>query len=210
MTLKNKDGSVYKLAGPNPAMKEQKLWSDYAVHNMTWKPEHAQDNTVVTPVQSDFHVKDDFLAELDKAKSAIKEEIKVVETRQEPAPEVFERKPIVQPDLHREELQANSDDGIEKVFVHCLPASVRERKDSLYGETYRTIKYGNPYSFEGVVVEQQDLFIKIWTTADNTNEGSILFPKTHQKRWWRVQQREKKSGGWLLAAMPSDHQPSFE
>lgn len=34
MPIKNPDGSVYKLSGPNPAMKNQELWTNYIAHNM--------------------------------------------------------------------------------------------------------------------------------------------------------------------------------
>jgi len=40
--------------------------------------------------------------------------------------------------------------------------------------------------------------------------GSILYPKTGYKRWWRVQDKTQKGGGWVLVAAPSDHQPSFD
>jgi hypothetical protein len=41
MALKNKDGSTYTLAKPNPIMKHQSLWANekYLLHNMKWKVE---------------------------------------------------------------------------------------------------------------------------------------------------------------------------
>ena len=56
MTLYHKDGSVYKLIAPNPAMKEQNIWSAFSVHNMTWKPEFKEDGTIVMPMGSDFEL----------------------------------------------------------------------------------------------------------------------------------------------------------
>jgi hypothetical protein len=204
MTLRNKDGTIYKLAGPNPAMKDQNLWDEFKTHNMQWDSEKAEATDKVTPISSDFDVRETFLSALDKAKA----DIKVVETKPEmPAP-VVERKAVVQPDPIREEEKVQ--DGIEKVFIHVLPAYLRERRDALYGDSYKTIQYGKPTSFEGVILEQTDLAIQVWTDTDKIGVGSVLFPKTGFRRWWRVQEKVQKGGGWVLAAMPSDHQPSFD
>ena len=206
MTLRNKDGSLYKLAAPNPVMKTQEMWGGYQVHNMQWEGEKAKDANQVNPIASDFDVQETFLSALDKAKS----DIKVVETKSDSTNSQIERKPVVQPDLQREELRASTDNGIEKTFIYCLPALLRTRQDSLYGDSYTTVQYGNPTSFEGVILKQQDLFIEIWTDTNSINNGSILFPKQGYKRWWRVQEKVEKGGGWVLSATPSDHQPSFD
>ena len=36
MVIKNKDGSEYKLRGPNPIMKNQNLWDNFQIHNMNF------------------------------------------------------------------------------------------------------------------------------------------------------------------------------
>lgn len=203
MTLYNKDGSVYKLSGPNPAMKEQKLWGDFVTHNMEWKPETSEDNTVVTPLESDFFVKESFLDAL----AAAKEDIKVTEIK---TPEVQKpefRTPVVR---HDSESDVADPEQIQKTFIHCLPAQIRERKDSLYGEVYKTVKYGSPISFEAVIVAQTDFTLDVWTDTDKISRGSILYPKTGYKRWWRVQEKVQKESGWLLKSIPSDYQPSFD
>lgn len=206
MTLRNKDGTIYKLAGPNPAMKDQNIWEGFKVHNMQWEGEKAEDTNKVTPIASDFDVRETFLSALDKAKA----DIKVVETRSDSSQPQVERKPLVQPDLQREAEDAAADNPIQKIFIHCLPAYLRERRDALYGDSYKTIQYGKPTSFEGVMLQQSDLAIEVWTDTDKISLGSILYPKTGYKRWWRVQDKTQKGGGWVLMATPSDHQPSFD
>jgi hypothetical protein len=37
--IKNKDGTTFKLKGPNPLMKEQDQWGKFVIHNFRWKPE---------------------------------------------------------------------------------------------------------------------------------------------------------------------------
>lgn len=203
MTLYNKDGSVYKLSGPNPAMRDQKLWGDFVTHNMAWKPEVSEDNTVLKPHESDFFVKESFLDAL----SAAKEEIKVSETKAVEPQKPEMRTPVVR---HDSENDVANPEHIQKTFIHCLPAQLKERRDDLYGEVYKTIKYGSPISFEAVVVAHTDFTYEIWTDTDKINNGSILYPKTGFKRWWRVQEKIQKESGWLLKSIPSDYQPSFE
>jgi hypothetical protein len=193
-------------------MKTQETWDSYKVHNMQWKNEVTKGSGKINPLAPDSEVHETFLSALDKAK----EEIKVVEKTDPKIAEIcesdvsFQRKAIVQTDSQREEIQESTDNEIEKTFIHCLPALLRTRKDSLYGDSYVTIQYGNPTSFEGVILKQQDLFIEIWTDTDKIEKGSILFPKQGYKRWWRVQDKVQKGGGCLLSATPSDHQPSFD
>lgn len=192
MTLYKKDGSVYKLAGPNPMMQEQNLWNGFKTHNLQWKKDLAEDNTpkVVPPVEEDT-----FISALDKAKP---EEIKVLE------PEI-ERKPIVQPDLIEEETSSE----IEKIFIHCLPMITKIRKDSLYGESSKTIGYGKPTSFEGVVLNYNDFVIEIWTDA-TIEVGSIIYPKMNFKRWWQIKEKTPKESGWIIKGVISNVQPSFD
>ena len=70
MALKNKDGSTYKLAKPNPIMKDQTLWDNekFIVHNMTWTPEKSIDDTEINPLQTDLIVQDSFISELEITK----------------------------------------------------------------------------------------------------------------------------------------------
>lgn len=220
MALYNKDGSVYRLSSPNPVMKQQSLWNDFVVHNMTWKHEISEDKRVISPLPPKSFVQDSFLGALKTAK----DEIKVVEMQSFVEPKVVEMQPIEQNEPIKEEINViekhiseeivHSDsirhEEIEKIFVYCLPAQIRERRDSLYNESYKTIKYENPTSFEAVVISQDDFLFKIWTDFDKIGVGSVLYPKTQYKRWWRVQEKIQKNNGWILTSLPSDFQPSFE
>lgn len=199
MTLYNKDGSIYMLQKPNPIMNNQNLWSEgIKLHNMNWDSEKSEDNSTINPIQSDFEVPDSFISSLEKTKP----EITVIEKQ---SVEISnERKSVVREDkVHIE--QKNS---IEKTFIHCLPATIRDRVDDLYGDSYKTIQYGKPTSFEGVILQQQDLMIQIWTDIE-ISKGSVLYPKINSKSWWRVQKSEPMKGGWLLTGIISDYQPSF-
>ena len=202
MALRNKDGSIYQLQKPNPMMKYQNIWDNekLILHNMKWESEKAEDKTEVQPIKSDIQVKDNFIQELKETKQ---EEEKKPE--EEP---VFERKTVVAEDTKRIEEEKKPE--IEKVFVHCLPATIRTKTDELYGETYQTIQYGVPTSFEAVVLEELDLTYSIWTDTDQITAGSVLFPKTNNKRWWKVKNKTPKANGWIINCVLSDYQPSFD
>lgn len=197
MTLYNKDGTVYKLNGPNPIMNTQDIWEDYKLHNMKWDQETHEEKNKITPIVSDIKIRDTFVQDLES-------------TKEEPAPKAdfVERKSHIQP---KTEIKTSSTTSqIDKVFVHCLPATVRERQDHLYGESYQTIQYGDPWSFEAVIIGENDLNLTFWTDVGDVSVGSIIYPKMNSKRWWRVQEKEEKVQGWLLNATPSDYQPSFD
>jgi hypothetical protein len=198
MTLYNKDGTVYKLNGPNPIMNSQDIWEDYTLHNMAWDEEKHQGKPKVNPIQSDIKIRDNFVEELEATKNEdVKLNVDLVERKSQVAPKV-------------EIKTSSSENQIDKVFVHCLPATIREKKDHLYGESYQTIQYGDPWSFEAVIIEENDLDLTLWTDVRDVTIGSVIFPKINSKRWWRVQSKEQKTQGWLISAAPSDFQPSFE
>ena len=99
---------------------------------------------------------------------------------------------------------------INKIFVHCLPATIRTKKDDLYDEIYQTIQYGKPTSFEAVIILETDVSYEIWTDADVADSGAVLFPRTNTKRWWKVKKRVRRADGWILSCIMSDYQPSFD
>ena len=211
MTLRNKDGTVYKLAAPNPVMKSQNLWEGYTLHNMAWDPEKAEDNSVVNPISTGLSGRESFFESLDRAKQEMlealpKPEIKVVEVNK-PEIKVVETKPEKTPAPTK---TLETDSSIEKTFIHALPARIRERKDSLYDDVYQTIQYDKPTSFEGVILSFEDLVFEVWTNSIQLGVGSIIYPKNNSKRWWRVQKTIAKSGGWIMFCIPSDEQPSFD
>lgn len=204
MVLKNKDGSVYRLKGPNPLMKEQKTWEEFRTHNMKWNGEILPDSSELQAIKTDFQIRNSFIDELDQA--AEESNTKIVESPT--ISEVVENK-IVEPPSPE-----NVDNSIIKIFIHCLPAFLESKVDNVYGDNVQTLKYKSPFSFEGVVLDISDLTFKFWTQSDKlTNQilqGSIIYPKTTQKRWWRVQDRIEKTGGWIITSHPSDYQPHFD
>ena len=194
MVLKNKDGSVYRLRGPNLLLKEQNVWTKYTIHNMRWNPVVQEDNIKIEPLNTDFSIKDKFIDELNMTQPP----------KEEP---IIERKPVVIKE--KEKIKEKEDDGLKKSFIYCLPSILQKKIDNLYDEEFVTVTYGNPFSFEAVITEEHDLFLNFWTTTEMDKE-SVIFPKTNHKRWWKIVDKEHKTGGYLYSCYPSSYQPHFE
>ena len=145
MALKNKDGSVYRLSGPNPAMKTQTTWGSFTLHNMKWSSERFSNLSGQMPEvetqrseTKNVDVADDFVNELEQTKSSIR--IVVPEKSKKSKPEddevcenatLVDRKVEVHEDSRDDEAASPE---IDKVFIHCLPAKVSTKRDSLYGD----------------------------------------------------------------------------
>lgn len=167
--IKNKDGTIYKLKGPNPLMKEQDQWNKFKIHNFNWEPE-SKPNSIPEPLQ----IKSDFV---------------IKESKPEPRPEP-------------------NQEFTTKSTAHCLPVVIEVHKDSLYGEVKSVSKYGDKFLFEFLLVSQNDMVIVFWTDIELEN-GSIVYPINKDKRWWKINKKEKKESGYLYAGINSDICPDF-
>ncbi len=110
-----------------------------------------------------------------------------------------------------EEIRAEEPVQVQEdmVDVWCLPAYKKEYVDSLYNEKYVKINYGKKFIFKSVLVEMADISMVIWT-ATKIAEGSIIYPKVNDKRWWRVEEIKKdEKEGYLLYCIITDYQADF-
>ena len=150
MPLINKDGTPYKLPNTNVLMQTQTTWNKYILHNMQFN-------------KASLEIKN----KKEKHKQSI-----IIE--EQPKINIVEEK-----EIQKEEI---IDDKFEKykVVFSCLPAIFIEKKDSLYEENYREIKYGKNFTFEGFIFENIDLCIKIWCKV-NVLPRSIIYPKIKKK-----------------------------
>jgi hypothetical protein len=221
MAIKKKNGTVYKLKGPIPVMLDQERWDEFQTHNFDWDTATEKDDSNLNKHQSDFgDLKEGFVEELETTKPPMPD-IKIVESDSVSPVEIPEEPEPEMPDLSSEIIpepeegpppaeQRKLPSNLQKAFVYCLPATMTQKVDELYGDKFTTIKYQRAFSFEAVIVKNSDLVFQLWTTVDKISRGSVLFPKLGEKRWWRVEEIVPKSGGFLVTGVPSDHQPSFQ
>jgi hypothetical protein len=98
----------------------------------------------------------------------------------------------------------------QKLLMWCSPPVITEHIDHLYGENQRSITYTTKFSFEGVIISQNDLQMKFWAPVKLTR-NSIVFPrdtKTRKSRWWRITEIESKDGT-IATCIPSDQSLNF-
>lgn len=207
MAIKDRDGNVYKLRGPNPLMKEQSEWNSDNVKliNFGWEEDVKEDeNNPIEQFKKDYDVVDiaEELGLKENVAEPVIEEPEKVEQEPEPEIESLEENKIDFDKKTMEFLQKN------KVMVHCAPAIKTQIKDELYGDSYERITYGNKVKFAAVISKQTDFDIELWTTSEVSKE-SVIYPQDESKRWWKVTEVEPKSGGYLVSAITSDVNPDF-
>jgi len=185
MAIKNKDGTVFKISGPNPLMEDQTLWKGFTKHNFEWTEEIDKQNKAKS-----FEIKQNKEDVVFEKKIAV-EEPKIVEEKKE------------------EVKQQNKISDHKKIKCFCIPAKIIEKKDSLYDEVYQRTEYLDKFIFETVIIEKADIYLKFWTMEKITN-NSILYPKNKDKRWWKVSDQTDAPMGFIYTAIISDYTPSFE
>ena len=233
MAIRDKDGKVYKLRGPNPLMNDQNLdWdkSKLVLYNFSWNSECVKDPLSPEARFLKEHPKTDIGEELGLRPNAewippfeFVNELKatrptaVVEEIPEEFPAVEE--PEVQVPLPKDEMpeapkEFNVSSQVARIFhergmeFHCAPVYQVAMKDDLYGTEYKMNRYGNKFVFDGVIVEENDLELVYWCVKEMT-KGSVIMPKARESRWWRVEEIEPRTGGFLVKALPSDVNPDF-
>ena len=146
MAIKNTDGTVFKLRGPNPIVKDQEFWDGYALHNFKY-------NEVVT--------KEGDRMRLENLEDIEPEEIIV------PVPAEMSKKKSTEEQILKH---------IDKIMMYCLPAILKEHHDTLYGETRTSLSYGKQFTFEAIIVERSSLSFKIWTNTNIGRGSIIFVP----------------------------------
>lgn len=224
MILKNKDGSVYILHGPNPLVKDQDFWNskELIFHNFKWD-EIIYSKTIQknAPNKEKINEKQKIIDKKIPVPSAPSDEDQRLDPSQNYSdnhtdPEVDQGKSAFEMPLIR-----------HKVLAYCLPAKTKQYSDKFYGEFYTKTKFGKKFIFPFVIIENQDLYIQFWTSDPNKQieEKSIVYPfayeiynsanETYDRvpydeyRWWEISKKEFKDGGWLFEAIPSSNQPDF-
>ena len=218
-----KDGKPYKtFSRPNPLMSDQSFFKieDLEFHNFHWTP------TVVlgeAPILKNIPKKQEsFLDSFKKPSEIIREEIKSVREDKSddsvrkreilnPIPEAVTEKveiPLVKPEV---DLDARS-----IVYVHCLPAEVRESKDELYGETRKYVKYGNKFQFEAYLLNFNDLEINLRSKQEISKSSIILVGKykfggddLELRNCWRVKNCKSTDKGFIILAEITNQEVDF-
>lgn len=228
MAIKDKDGNVYKLRGPNPLTKDMSNWDKSATKliNIGWKSEVVEDsrNPLKMAKENIIDIADELGLFEGPTKSKTVSPVEFINSLSEPVappktdppvkiePKVDPPAPIVgnvvnitvDPKLAR----ILKERGVE---YYCAPVvNSRVVKDELYGSSYATLEYGDAFMFDAVIIDASDLQLQLWCVRQ-LNPGSIIYRKLQQggERWWKIDSVEPKTGGYLCLASISDLNPDF-
>ncbi len=201
MSIRKKDGSLYKLRGPNKLMVTQKYWEDevIVVHNF----DQRETDTLDKPKRERPKMPEPEEPQILSPETAVSidefETESVVDTKP-PEPE-----PEVDPNAPKSRFRSG-----ERDEFYCLPAATESYVDDLYEEDIVKISYNKPFKFQAVVITGSDVSITIWTTVDLVHKMSVLF-HSRNRRWWRVRDiaNDASGDGLLMRCTVSDIEPDF-
>lgn len=202
MAIKDRDGNVFKLRGPNPVMSTQDTWEGRKVvfHNMFFPLITMPDRRRISPMD---------MEEYEPIPTPVESEI-VVDDHPELRPDMNRTTghDRTQPDTNRTRKLTRLLEE-RKINLLCLPVKKENFNDNLYGTSYSRTQFGQKTTITGIVVSSDDLQFVFWTDA-KLNEKSIVYPtQTEMKRWWRVERCDPQSGGFVVSCSPSPVSPDF-
>ena len=218
MVIKNKDGTIYALRGPNPVMLNQDLWKDFEIHNMNFTEEHSKDMVGNKKKSSKVSLGSTVTVQDSSPKEKLKipkiEEIPDFEEEKKEEEIVQNTTPI--PKIQKDDEEVERPKQIseklrsyKKTILCCLPANVQENYDKLYGEKTVKYTYGTKFTFESVVVAENDMEYIFWTHLDKIQKYSIFYPKNEKTRWWQAVSVKEAPEGFFIKCSPSMNHPSF-
>jgi len=209
MVIRRKDGSIYRLRGPNKLLIEQEFWLDddekVVIHNLDnlEKVILGTEEIVETPPPPAEEVAPP------TSSTVSVEEVGVITTEPTdmppvptPTPPPAPKEPVMEnPSRHRSET---------KVKLYCLPAKQTTTRDRLYDQDITRMSYQQPFSFWGTVVATGDLRMLFWSSVSVITNRSIIF-SPEERRWWEVQQLDDdpSGDGFLFTCVPSRLKPDF-
>lgn len=227
MTIKNKDGSVYKIRGPNPIMKEQDIWNDFTLHNMNFDHETLQNQIYPTKktkkidLGSVTTVKDTKVSTplptvpQPPPKAMAEEDIKIVHNNDFELPDFDTPDPTPVPEkIDEDVLKPNTvNDKLKhypKDIMYCLLAEVKEKIDPLYQEKQIKISYVRNFLFENIIITESDMNLVFWSHLDFITKSSIVYPRNNSRRWWKIDKIKQAPDGMFFSCVPTEVTPKFK
>jgi hypothetical protein len=201
MPLKNKDGTPYQLNKPNPLTKGQLEMDNLILHNCQWQIDKIEKGiTVSTPQNQGFKLPD--------------KEPNFTLPDPEPEPELNIPEPESKPQIPEPEIEVSAKLRDKTIIFHCLPVNIKVYKDELYGEEHEINEFGEKFKFEGFIVED-DMYLKFWTNRE-MKKDYIVYPSKYLNNqplkefsWYKVDEIEEKTGGYLCRGIPTTINPDF-
>jgi hypothetical protein len=214
MALRRKDGSEYRLRGPNRLLVRQNFWHDdepIRVRNFDQlarvtidvdAPQRTPSHPPVSPPPS--RGVDRIIETIDEISSVVLEETLPEPPKPAPPPKL-EQKAVT-----NEPVVPSNFRHLDRHLLYCLPANLTTYKDELYGDEVRRLEYDSPFRFQGTVASSSDANMIYWTTVEHVTERSIIYHSSRY-RWWKVSKilPDPTGDGMILQCTPSELKPDF-
>ncbi len=197
MVIKNRDGTVFKLNGPNPLMKSQEVWDKHSIKLINF-----DNKELFVEIDSKNPIKEfeEDIPDITKAMEKVVKEIKLATTEEPKIEEKIEDKVFSNDFLKLYEKNKIAFLGVETID--------RSYKDDLYGDSYSKTEFSEKIDFHGVIFDKNDFRLSFWS-MQKINLKSIVYPKDETKRWWQVQDCRPRSGGFEHTCVLSALNPDF-
>lgn len=219
MPIKRKDGSIYKLRGPNKLMKNQSFWATdevVLIHNFDNLSEEVID---LGPIKQEINHDNIQIPSITTIDTTLNVEQPIIKKEEEPVIEddAFDKIEPIKTENSTAKIETNDNLKAksqfrkgEKELLFCLPAITSSFVDPLYGEKVNRLEYDDPFKFQSVIVSVEDTKMTIWTTVQQVTRKSIIFHPTRY-RWWSVDKiySDQNGDGLVLSCIPSEVKPDF-
>ena len=197
MVIKNRDGTVFKLKGPNPLMKSQEIWDKHSIKLINFN-----NKELFVEIDSKNPIKEfeEDIPDITKAMEKVVKNIEAVTVEEPKVEEQIEEKVFSNDFLKLYDKKKISFLGVE-TFDKLY-------KDDLYGDSYSKTEFSERINFHGVIIDQNDFNLSFWS-MQKINLKSVVYPKNETKRWWQVQSCSPISGGFKHVCVTSTLNPDF-
>lgn len=216
MAIRKKDGSTYKLVGPNPMLVGQERWDEDAVFRIHNFEKYNKEVYEIEPLPEEKPVKSeqDNIVVVERKPlvevKPIEQPLKQEPNEEAPKPKRKKKSPVVEEPVVVDGRPKSPYRSYERVLFYCLPAKIEEIFDELYREKRTHVAYNSPFKFAGTIVKSDDVYFMVWTTVDKLSKYSIIYHPEH-RRWWKVGQviADPSGDGLLVHCSISDLEPDF-
>jgi hypothetical protein len=226
LAIKNKDGSVYRLNGPNPVMTGQALWKDFKKHNFKYDIESTVPASRKKRFENQNKIEKLNIGESSNYKAPpIKKDEFFSDEKPTKKEKVIPRVPEIPVEIkHAEEVrlidfpppvedtnepkQVLVDDDVVLVKAYVLPCTTKTVYDKLYDEKIVKVSYGDKIETKVAPLSYEDNGANFWHPT-KFPEGTIIYPSNNQKMWWQVEVSVPYKNGFIMKCIPSDKNPNF-
>ncbi len=164
MAIKDRDGNIYKLKGPNPLMKTQDVWDKKHIKliNFDTKNETIEEDPK-NPVK--------------EFEEQIPDISKIMAEPEPPTSEDFTKL------FERRKVSFLAVQAVEKTY-----------RDELYGSSYSKTEFSEKLNFYGIVTEDSDFTLTFWSMQEVGVGSIVYPKNDNKRWWLVQQVAEKSGG----------------